>query len=123
MVKEKLLVMNNFSFSHKFFLPVWRTFCHIHQSVDCRLQTLSVWKSLEFIDRHLRKPSKVVPLDVRLFKNLRSYCAISLVRSKPIVSNQTIRNKKSSAKQKTIVAAPIKNKSCCVFDEISPKKS
>ena len=45
------------------------------------------------------------------------------MRSKPIASNQTIRNKKSSAKQKTIMAAPVKNKKCCVCDEILPKKS
>ena len=31
------------------FLPVWRTFCHLHQNQNCRLQTLSVWKSLKFV--------------------------------------------------------------------------
>ena len=31
------------------FLPVWRTFCHFHQIQNCRLLTLSVWKSLEFV--------------------------------------------------------------------------
>ena len=31
------------------FLPVWRTFCHFHQIWNCRLQTLSVWKSLKFV--------------------------------------------------------------------------
>ena len=31
------------------FLPVWRTFCHIHQIWNCRLRTLSVWKSLKFV--------------------------------------------------------------------------
>ena len=31
------------------FLPVWRTVCHIHQIQNCRLQTLSVWKSLKFV--------------------------------------------------------------------------
>ena len=31
------------------FLPVWQTFCHFHQSWNCRLQTLSVWKSLKFV--------------------------------------------------------------------------
>ena len=30
------------------FLPFWRTFCHFHQFQNCRLQTLSVWKSLKF---------------------------------------------------------------------------
>ena len=27
------------------FLPVWITFCHFCQILNCRLQTLSVWKS------------------------------------------------------------------------------
>ena len=31
------------------FLPVWRTFCHFYQIWNCRLQTLSVWKSLKFV--------------------------------------------------------------------------
>ena len=47
--KEKLLVMSNFSFSHSFFLPVLRTFCHFHQIWNCQLQTLSLWKSLKFL--------------------------------------------------------------------------
>ena len=47
--KEKLLVMSNFTFSPQCFLPVWRTFCHFHQGWNCRLQTLSVWKSLKFV--------------------------------------------------------------------------
>ena len=31
------------------FLPILRTFCHCHQIQNCRLQTLSVWKSLNFV--------------------------------------------------------------------------
>ena len=31
------------------FLPVWRTFCHFHEARNCRLQTLSVWKSQNFV--------------------------------------------------------------------------
>ena len=31
------------------FLPVWRTFCHFHQSQNCRLQSLTVWKSLKSV--------------------------------------------------------------------------
>ena len=30
-------------------LPIWRTFFHFHQIRNCRLQTLSVWKSLKFV--------------------------------------------------------------------------
>ena len=43
--------------------------------------------------------------------------------SKPIASNQTICNKKSSLKQKTIIATIVKNERCTVFDENLPKKS
>ena len=31
------------------FLPVWITCCHFYQIWNCRLQTLSVWKSLKFV--------------------------------------------------------------------------
>ena len=31
------------------FLLIWGTFCHCHQIQNCRLQTLSVWKSLKFV--------------------------------------------------------------------------
>ena len=31
------------------FLPVRRTVFHFHQILNCRLQTLSVWKSLKFV--------------------------------------------------------------------------
>ena len=43
--KEKFLVSSNFSFSHIIFYPFYRTF-FFHQIWNCRLQTLSVWKSL-----------------------------------------------------------------------------
>ena len=46
--KEKLLITSNFSFS-QWLLPVWKTFCHFHQTWNCRLQTISVWKSLKFV--------------------------------------------------------------------------
>ena len=31
------------------FLPIWITFCHFRQIWNCRLQTLSLWKSLKFV--------------------------------------------------------------------------
>ena len=46
--KEKLLIMSNFSFSHSVFTWGW-TLCHFQQIRNCRLQTLSVWKSLKFV--------------------------------------------------------------------------
>ena len=30
-------------------LSFWRTFCHFHLIQNCRLQTLSIWKSLKFV--------------------------------------------------------------------------
>ena len=29
------------------FLPIWTSFCNFHQTLNCRLQTLSIWKSLK----------------------------------------------------------------------------
>ena len=31
------------------FLSLWRTFCHFRHTKNCRLQSLSVWKSLKFV--------------------------------------------------------------------------
>ena len=33
----------------QYFLPIWRTFYHFHQIQNCRLQILTLWKSLKFI--------------------------------------------------------------------------
>ena len=44
-----------FSFYEQFllfpqcFLSVWRTFCHFRKVQNCRLQTLSIWESLNFV--------------------------------------------------------------------------
>ena len=38
-----------FLFFLQCFLLFWRTFCHFHQIWNCRLQTLSVWKTLKFV--------------------------------------------------------------------------
>ena len=46
--KEKLLVTSNFSFSHSVFYT-FVSFCHFHQLWNCRLLTLSVWKSPKFV--------------------------------------------------------------------------
>ena len=43
--KEELLETSNSSLFPPCFLPFWRTSCHFHQIYNCRLQTLSVWKS------------------------------------------------------------------------------
>ena len=31
------------------FLSIWVTFHHFHQTENCRLQTLSIWKGLKFV--------------------------------------------------------------------------
>ena len=31
------------------FLPLWRTSCRFHLTLNCHLQPLSVWKSLKFV--------------------------------------------------------------------------
>ena len=47
--KEKLLVTNNFFFSHGVFLSILSTFRHFYQIWNFRLQTLSVWKTPKFV--------------------------------------------------------------------------
>ena len=47
--KEEIASNKQFLLFPECFLPIWRTFCHFHQILNCRLQSLSVWKSLEFI--------------------------------------------------------------------------
>ena len=42
------------------FLPLWRTFCHSNQTLNCLLQTLSIWKSLKFVIwKHFDKKRKL----------------------------------------------------------------
>ena len=31
------------------FLPIWKSFCHFHETKNCHLQTLSVWKNLKCV--------------------------------------------------------------------------
>ena len=47
--KEEIAHCEQFLLFPKCFLPIWRIFCHFHQIWNCRLQTLSTWKSLEFV--------------------------------------------------------------------------
>ena len=47
--KEKLLVTSNFSFSHSVFYLFEELFCHFRQLSNCRLQTVSVSKRLNFV--------------------------------------------------------------------------
>ena len=66
--KEKLLITSNFSFSPRFFYPFWRTVCHFNQIKNFRLQTLSVWKSLQFVVWERVKKEWVMPAFIPLKK-------------------------------------------------------
>ena len=46
--KEKLLGTTNFSFSHSVFYPFGELYVIFIKLKNCRLQILSVWKSLDF---------------------------------------------------------------------------
>ena len=52
------------------FLPIWRAFCHFYQTRNCRLQTVSVRKSLKFVF------SERVNRTIRLLQDLTLYCTI-----------------------------------------------
>ena len=47
--KEDIARNEQFLLFPKCFLPILRTFCHFHQTWNCHLQTLPIWKSLEFV--------------------------------------------------------------------------
>ena len=47
--KEEIAHKEQFRLFPQCFLPVWRTFCQLHQIQNCHLQTLLVWKSLKFV--------------------------------------------------------------------------
>ena len=47
--KGEIARNEQFLFFPQCFLPICRTFCHLNQVRNCRLQTISFWKSLKFI--------------------------------------------------------------------------
>ena len=47
--KEKLLIISNFSFSHSVYYPLGELSAIFIKSKNCRLQALSIWKSLQFV--------------------------------------------------------------------------
>ena len=47
--KEKLLIFSNFSSSHSAFYPLGELSAIFIKVKNCRLQTLSIWKSLKFV--------------------------------------------------------------------------
>ena len=44
-----MLIMSNFSFSHSAFYPLGELFAIFIKLKNCRLQALSIWKSLKFV--------------------------------------------------------------------------
>ena len=58
--KEEIAHNNQFLLFSECFLPIWITFCHFHQIWNCRLQILSVWKSLKFVVLERVKYSKSI---------------------------------------------------------------
>ena len=72
--KEKLQVTSNLSFSPQCFLPVWRIFSNFHQILNCRLQALSVWKSLRVVVWERVNPFSNKPWFVRV-------CCTSLLKT------------------------------------------
>ena len=84
---EKVLVMSNFSFSHSVFYPFgwlscneqflffpqcflsfWMTLCYFCQIWNCRLQTVSVWKSLKFVV--WERINIMIPCNIMFFHNV-----------------------------------------------------
>ena len=49
--KKKLLIRKQFFLFPQCFLPLWGTLHHFCQIHNCRMQTLSVWKSLKYVKR------------------------------------------------------------------------
>ena len=47
--KEEIARNEQFLLLSQCFIPFWKTFRHFHQIKNCRLQTLSVWKSLKSV--------------------------------------------------------------------------
>ena len=47
--KEEIARNEQFLLSPQCFLPFLGTFHHIHDTYNCRLQALSLWKSLQFV--------------------------------------------------------------------------
>ena len=47
--KGEIVSYEQFLFFQQSFLPFWRTFHHFTRIKNCRLQTLSIWKSLKFL--------------------------------------------------------------------------
>ena len=44
--KGEIACYKQFLLFPQFFQPIWKTFCHFHYLLNCRLQAFSVWKSL-----------------------------------------------------------------------------
>ena len=77
--KEKLLILSNFSISPRCFLPFWRSLYHFRLILNCRLQTLYVWKSLNFIVWERVRIKQIVWLDYLTCLPNALYCKQSVI--------------------------------------------
>ena len=64
--KEEIACNEQFLLFPQCLLPIWRAFCHFHQIKNCRLETLSVWKSLTCVVWERVNPFSNKPLFLRV---------------------------------------------------------
>ena len=93
--KEKLLLTSNFSFFPQCFLPIWRTFFHFHQILNCHLLTLSIWRSRKFVVWDRVKMSSAI--------------CFSLDQSKILSSGNGLRSKPHDIKQSNQYTTSVSN--------------
>ena len=77
--KGEIACQEQFLLFSQCFLPFWITFCQFHKIQNCRLQTLSVWKSLKFFiwDRVKEKFSCFRHIVFVICKCLMRNCSLS----------------------------------------------
>ena len=72
--KGEIACYDQFLLFPQCFLPVWKAFYHFHQILNCRLQSLSIWKSLKFIDwERVKVPIAANKKDVHLQNTSKSH--------------------------------------------------
>ena len=95
------------------FLTVWRTFCHFHQIQNCRLQTLSIWKSIKFVvwERVNENGKRLVSL----FLGTRSQVVLKTLQEKEKMMVLKTLQELDNAGSKHSETSPYKPRSpCCL---------
>ena len=75
--KGKIARNEQFFLFPQCFLPIWKTFFYFHQIRNCRLQTLSFWKSLKFVVWERVKMS--------IYRGKSRYCVVNISSQYTIV--------------------------------------